>query len=405
MLVGSLFGNMTVLVVLGVSLALMPVLAAVLFRGYLIGRKQNELESEIKKLNGEKSEMVESRGGVDKVRELIDRHYRWRSLLLPALLCAVLYMAGTALGLDYIHTNNTHTPSRLFPDNVLLHARLLLYTFIGIYLFNSGTLLRRVYLIDLSEQVFWGGIYRLLLSMGLALALLPFKFAHVELVFFAIGFLANAFLGWVLELAMQTAGINTAKRDDFSLRMVRGINVWKEYRLEEEGIENAQNLATADVIELAVKTHYSLRTLIDWIDQAMAITRFGLKIKDMEAAGLNVSAIELAWLAPEATNGNTAVAQAIATAGKMDLELVKAQLNSLYEDAFVRELWTLWQTKPDFDGTKIHIPAAVPPPHGPEVAAAAAAQAATAVPPPHEPEVAAAAAAAQATTQQQTQNI
>jgi hypothetical protein len=244
-----------------------------------------------------------------------------------------------------------------------------------VYLFNSGTLVRRVYLVDLSEVVFWGGIYRLMLSIGLAITLLPFKFTsgHVELVFFAIGFLANAFLGWVLELAMQAAGINTAKRDDFSLRMVRGINVWKDYRLEEEGIENAQNLATADVIELAVKTHYSLRTLIDWVDQAMAISRFGLKINDLEAAGLNVSAIELAWLAPEATGGNTAVAQAIANAGKMDLELVKAQLNSLYEDALVRELWTLWQTKPEFDGSKIAIPAAVPPPHGPQVAAAAAA--------------------------------
>jgi hypothetical protein len=373
--VAVLFGNMTILVVLGVVLALMPVLAAVLFRGYLIGRKQNELENEIKKLNGDQSELVESRGGVAKVRELIDHHYRWRSLMLPASLCAVFYMAGVALGLEYIHTNDAHTPSWLFPGNILVHARLLLYTFIGVYLFNSGTLVRRVYLVDLSEVVFWGGIYRLMLSMGLAITLLPFKFSsgRVELVFFAIGFLANAFLGWVLELAMQAAGINTAKRDDFSLRMVRGINVWKDYRLEEEGVENAQNLATADVIELAVKTHYSLRTLIDWVDQAMAISRFGLKIKDLEAAGLNVSAIELAWLAPEATGGNTAVAQAIATAGKMDLELVKAQLNSLYEDALVRELWTLWQTKPEFNGTKITISAAVPPPHAPEVAAAAAA--------------------------------
>jgi len=384
--VAWLFSNMTVLVVLAVVMALMPGLAAVLFRGYLIARKQNELVNEIKKLNGEQSEMVESRGGVAKVRELIDHHYRWRSLLLPAFLCAVFYMAAAALGLEYIHTNDAHTPSRLFPGNVVIHARLLLYTFIGVYLFNSGTLIRRVYLVDLSEVVFWGGIYRLMLSMGLAITLLPFKFSgHVELVFFAIGFLASAFLGWVLELAMQVAGINTAKRDDFSLRMVRGINVWKDYRLEEEGVENVQNLATADVIELAVKTHYSLRTLIDWVDQAMAISRFGLKIKDLEAAGLNVSAIELAWLAPEATGGDTAVAQAIATAGKLDLELVKAQLNSLYEDALVRELWTLWQTKPEFDGTKITIPAAVPPPHGPEVAAAAA--------------------AAQGTTQAQPQNI
>jgi hypothetical protein len=357
---------MTLLVVLTIVLSSLPLLAAILFRRFLVVRKQNELTDEISKLNGEHSEMVEGRGGVDKVRQLIDSHYRWSSLVLPACLASALYLAGFVLGLDYIHTHDAHTTSRLFPGNVLAQSRLLLYTFLGVYLFNAGTLIRRVYLIDLSGQVFWAAIYRLLLSMGLAITLLPFGFsAHVEVVFFAIGFLANVFLDWVLEMAMQIGGINQPKRDDFSLRMVRGINIWKDYRLEEEGIENAQNLATADVIELAVKTHYSLRTLIDWIDQAMVITRFGLKTKDVEAAGLNVSAIELAWLAPEATGGNTAVAQAIATAGKMDVELIKAQLNSLYEDAFVRELWTLWQTKPEFQEGTIRMPLLVPPPHAP----------------------------------------
>lgn len=59
------------------------------------------------------------------------------------------------------------------------------------------------------------------------------------------------------------------------------------------------------------------------------------------------------------------MAQSIATAGKMDVELIKAQLNSLYEDAFVRELWTLWQTKPEFERGTIRMPLLVPPPHSP----------------------------------------
>jgi hypothetical protein len=366
MQVPPLFTNMTILAVLGVLLSMMPVLAAIVFRMVLVGRKQSQLEDEIKKLNGEKSELVESRGGMDKVLDMVDSQYRWRALLLPACLCAGLYLVGFVLGLDAIHASDSGRASHLFPENVLRNAKLLMYTFIGVYLFNSGTLIRRAYLIDLSELVFWGAIYRLLISMGLSITLLPFGFGdHVAMVFFSIGFLANIFLEWILEMAMKAAGMNTPQRDDFSLRMIRGINVWKDYRLEEEGIENAQNLATADVLDLAVKTHYSLRTLIDWVDQAIVVCRFGMKTKDLEAAGLNVSAIELAWLAPEATNGNIAVAQAIANAAKMDLELIKAQLNSLYEDAMVRELWTLWQTKPEFEGAKIRVPLPVPPPHQP----------------------------------------
>jgi hypothetical protein len=368
----ALLNNMTILVVLCAVLSTMPVLAAILFRRYLVARKQDELEEDIRKLNAEKSELVQSRGGLEEVAAMIKSHYRWRSLLLPAIICAGLYLTGFVLCLDYIHTNDTQTTSGLFPGIVLRHARLLLYTFIGVYLFNSGTLIRRVYLLDLSERVFWGAIYRMLLSMGVAIAMLPLslsvngqeKVQQLELIFFAIGFLATAFLDKLLEKAVELVGIKRDTREDFSLRMVRGINIWKDYRLEEEGIENAQNLATADVIELAVKTHYSLRTLIDWVDQAMVVSRFGLKTKDLEAAGLNVSAIEMAWLAPEAT-GDTAFAKAIAEAGKLDFELVKAQLNSLYEDAFVRELWTLWQTKPEFqDAATFRMPIAVPPPHG-----------------------------------------
>ena len=61
--------------------------------------------------------------------------------------------------------------------------------------------------------------------------------------------------------------------EDLPLQMVKGINIWKAYRLEEEGIENVQNLATADVTELAVRTHYNFRTLIDWIDQSLLLVR------------------------------------------------------------------------------------------------------------------------------------
>jgi hypothetical protein len=54
---------------------------------------------------------------------------------------------------------------------------------------------------------------------------------------------------------------------------VSGINLWIEYRLAEEGIENVQNLATADPITLAIHTHYNVRTLVDWIDQALLLHR------------------------------------------------------------------------------------------------------------------------------------
>jgi hypothetical protein len=372
-----IFNNMTVLAVLALILSLLPVLATIIFRLFLMSRKWEELEHEIRKLNGDNSQYIQSRGGLGKVKELVEAQYKWRSLLFPALICSFLYLTGFTICLAYVNKTFNHTRPLYFPD-MFESIRVVLYTFIGVYLFNFGTLIRRLYLIDLTEQVFWGGMNRLLLSVGLGLAI-PYSLItsgaklaglssvaeNPHLIYFSIGFLANAFLDWVMELAMKVSGLGSPKREDYSLRMVRGINIWKEYRLEEEGIENAQNLATADVIELAVKTHYPLRTLIDWVDQAMVVCRFGAKSKDLEAAGLDISAIELAWLAPECT-GQTDMVDAIVDTTKMNKAFITAQLNSLYEDAAVRELWTLWQTKPEVngDGAKLRMPInLIPPPH------------------------------------------
>lgn len=398
-----LLKNMTALAALAFLLALMPLLAAIIFRSYMVTHKQKQLEDEIKRLNCEKSEYLQNRGGLTRVHDLIQAHFRWRSLLFPSVICSLLYAAGFTFCLAYANkAGNPDSPASWFlPDKLLNeNLRLVLFTFLGVYLFNLGTLIRRVYLIDLTEQVFWGAINRLLLSMGLAVAIPLTLFSppaagaapashnmlvsavrnNLEIVFFSMGFLANVFLDWVLEMAMHISSIATIERKDFSLRMVRGINIWKEFRLEEEGIENAQNLATADVLDLAIKTHYPIRTLIDWVDQSILICRFGEKSKDLEGAGLNVSAIELAWLAPAAT-GRTDVVQAIQSTTAMKEAFIIAQLNSLYEDAHVRELWTLWQRKPEFNsaGTVMRMQIKpVPPPHHPDaedVVTASAAQA------------------------------
>ena len=83
--------------------------------------------------------------------------------------------------------------------------------------------------------------------------------------------------------------------------MIGGIDLWKEYRLEEEGIENIQNLATADVKCLAIKTHYKLQTLVDWVDQAMLSFRLGEKVSILRAQGFTTSAMDFAFKSPKFT--------------------------------------------------------------------------------------------------------
>jgi hypothetical protein len=241
------------------------------------------------------------------------------------------------------------------------NIRPVVFAFVGVYLFNLGSMVRRLYLADLTEHVFWGGTNRLLLSIAAAIVFATsFEFGHSntssvtgsalgfaksDATFFAIGFLANAFLQAVLQAGLRLGKVTRSKSEDMPLQLVRGINIWKEYRLEEEGIEDVQNLATADVIDLAVKTHYGLRTLIDWIDQSLLITRLGREKTDLLwKSGVPVSAIDIAWQSPE-NSGSPDSANALAKKLEIEPLFMSNLMNSLCQDTYLQTLWTLWQTR------------------------------------------------------------
>jgi len=180
--------------------------------------------------------------------------------------------------------------------------------------------------------------------------------------YFSIGFLANIVLDWVLEKTLKLLDIGQPKQPELPLQMVRGINIWKEYRLEEESIENVQNLATADIVELVVRTHYNARTLIDWIDQAIILSRLTAdQVKVLTSQATALSAIELAMAAPENNNGDRTFSDALASKLSIDPVLMAATLDRLYEDQYVRNLWELWQSGTESpDSGKVRIPLATP---------------------------------------------
>jgi hypothetical protein len=136
---------------------------------------------------------------------------------------------------------------------------------------------------------------------------------------------------------------------ELSLKLVQGLDMWKEYRLEEEGIENVENLATADVIELAVKTHYTPRTLVDWVDQAILIVRLRGRVDKLIEAAIALSAIEFAWRSPE-NGGSSELLRTIAKICNIDPLILTDLTTALYCDDYVRDLWQLWQGRIKFSG-------------------------------------------------------
>lgn len=348
-------------------LCALPVVLVVLFRETLAERKQKTILEDLHKLRAFDLPVVQSKGGADGIAQDISNVYSRRFLFPPAILLSILYLPGFLLCNSFLNRQLGDLSAWLFPTPLVDHIRPIAFAFVGVYLFNLGSMVRRLYLSDLTEHVFWGSINRLLLSIGAAIVFatsmktgssspvpvlsgVASGLIRSDALFFAVGFLANAFLQAVLSAGLRLGKINRSSTEDLPLQLVRGINIWKEYRLEEEGIEDVQNLATADVIDLAVKTHYGLRTLIDWIDQSVVIIRLGKKKTDkLWDSGIPVSAIDLAWQSPE--NSDTRMnSDALAATLEMEPLFMANLMNSLCEDTYVQTLWALWQTRTEGKG-------------------------------------------------------
>jgi len=52
-----------------------------------------------------------------------------------------------------------------------------------------------------------------------------------------------------------------------------GLTVWHEARLEEEDIDTAHAMATADIVDLLINTRFPPHRLIEWVDQAILLSR------------------------------------------------------------------------------------------------------------------------------------
>jgi len=343
------------------AIALIPLAVAVLFRVAIIPRRRSNM-SDLLLLALQRSSPDEKsdqrsylQQGKNRVQQDFDSQYSFR-LLAPAALLSFFY--GITLPLAFARVLSCpYCPDWLlaipkcFP--VLTWCDFFIYAVIGAYTFNLGVLVRRMFLADVTEHVYWGSINRLLLTCGLAFAfhggaealgimsdkLFPPAF------YFVIAFAPDVFLTVLKKQATKVFKDDGRVADELPIQMVQGIDIWKEQRLEEEGIESVQNLATADVLTLAVKTHYPMRTLIDWIDQAILIQQFPEKIGDIRSAGLSISALDFAWMSPANNGGSKELAGMVAEAIALKPDVVAVAMDRWSQDSYVRILLSLWQNE------------------------------------------------------------
>jgi hypothetical protein len=187
--------------------------------------------------------------------------------LFPIVLATVVF----AIGWTALMWNSTITATPATTVEVLA------FGFLGAYLFDIQMLVRRFFQSDLKPSAYASAVVRVVVVLIIVLAMhqLP-VFAdgsrtHEEaVVAFVVGLFPLVGLQALNRLvAVVLRGAVPTLRNNYPLSDLEGLNLWYEARLLEEGIEDMQNLVSANMVEVLLHTRVPVARLVDWHDQAL----------------------------------------------------------------------------------------------------------------------------------------
>jgi hypothetical protein len=155
----------------------------------------------------------------------------------------------------------------------------LAFAFLGAYSFVVQMLIRRFFQSDLRTSAYASAVLRILTVLVLIIVLrwLPWVANdhspnQQALVAFLIGFFPVVGLQAIQRVASGVLRVAVPSvRSTHPLSELDGLNVWYEARLLEEGIEDLQNLATANLVDVILHTKVPVGRLVDWVDQSLLL--------------------------------------------------------------------------------------------------------------------------------------
>lgn len=159
------------------------------------------------------------------------------------------------------------------------------FAFMGAYAFTVQMLVRRYFQADLKASAYAASFVRIAVAVGTVAVLHRAGLLGNGTVQAAVAFVIGSFPLVGLQLlhrAVTTVARVVVPVLDFRhpLSDLEGLSIWYEARLLEEGIEDMQNLLTANLPEVILHTRVPVGRLVDWIDQAHLYLRLPPLSKD-----------------------------------------------------------------------------------------------------------------------------
>jgi len=233
----------------------------------------------------------------------------------------------------------------------------LAWAFAGGFLYSAYNIIRRLRALDLSPGVYYSSGIRILLASAVALVLsflvgeesaanpesATGQLFTLKSSLAAVSFLAGIFpqriLNYLIRRYQAFVASESVTEQSLNLYNIEGISIYHKERLEEIGIDNAQNLATSSLTQLIAETPYDARQLLDWIGQAKLVCYVKNDIHRLRAIGIR-SVFDLLK-----GNKTKAALREIADAVGLDTPILEVVHNQVKDDQGIRALYNFQGNK------------------------------------------------------------
>jgi tetratricopeptide (TPR) repeat protein len=181
---------------------------------------------------------------------------------------------------------------------------LVLIAYLGAYVYSVQELVRRYNTFDLQPQVYSSIFVRMIVAVVLVFvgssAIVAFGPAVGEdapeptagyasiwapgIIAFIIGVFPSRGLRWFSDLAERAMGPSGQSSAEMPIQNIEGMSTWHASRLQQMGIDDAQNLAHSDFRRLLLTTPFDPKIIINWVDQAILYAKVGDNLTNFRKA-------------------------------------------------------------------------------------------------------------------------